>query len=60
MTLKQLATKLDECEARGFDVASMQASDLFNPSIPREVRDVLRFDLTRRWSERRAVELAGR
>ena len=59
MTLSELARKTDECRAAGFDVRAMPSSDLFNPAVPKEVKDVLSFDLTRRWSEKRARELAA-
>ncbi len=54
MTLKQLATRMDECEARGFDVAAMEAGDLYNVEIPRDVRDVLALHLVKRHSDRQA------
>lgn len=59
MTLKQLAEKTAECEAAGWDVRSMPASALSDASIPRWIRDVLSYDLCRRWSEKRAAELAA-
>lgn len=58
MTLEQLAEKTAECEAAGWDVRSMPAAALFDGDVPRWIRDVLHYDLCRRWSEKRAAELA--
>jgi hypothetical protein len=60
MSIERLAAAMDECKARGFDVAAMPASDLYNVDIPRDVRDVLALHLVRRHSERRAAELAAK
>jgi len=58
MTLEELSERTAECEAAGWDVRSMPPSARFDREIPRWVRDVLHYDLVRRWSERRAFELA--
>jgi hypothetical protein len=57
MTLEQLAEKTDECAKAGWDVRAMRSSDVFDRSIPTWVRDVLRYDLVRRWSRQRAFEI---
>jgi hypothetical protein len=35
----------------------MRSSDVFDRDIPTWVRDVLRYDLVRRWSRQRAFEI---
>ncbi len=60
MTLEKLNALKAALKARGVDVDAMEAGDLYRRGLDRETRDVLGFDLTRRWSERRAAELAGR
>ncbi len=49
MTLATLKTMTDDVKARtGVDVTTLKASDLFNPDLASEVKDVLRKDLLRR------------
>jgi hypothetical protein len=57
MTLEQLAKRTAECKEMGYDVRALPSSAVYDAAIPKDVRDVLRLDLVRRWSDRRAVEL---
>lgn len=60
MTLATLQTKVDALKAKGIDVTTLEASDLFNPALDSDARNVLSLDLLRRRCERRAVELAAK
>lgn len=59
MTLEELAEKTAECRAAGWDVQAMRSDDVFNRDIPDWVRDVLGYELVRRWAYRRSMELTG-
>jgi hypothetical protein len=60
MTLATLQTKVDALKAEGIDVTALSASDLFNPALDSDARNVLSLDLLRRRCERRAAELAAK
>lgn len=59
MTLEQLAEKSAECKAAGWDVQAMASDALFDRRVPKWVRDVLGYELVRRWSMRRSMELTA-
>ncbi|MDR3621569.1 MAG: hypothetical protein P4L85_19615 [Paludisphaera borealis] len=60
MTLETLIRTKSRLAARGVDVDSLQARDLFNPKLDRETKDVLLLDLRRRDCEKRSLELAAK
>lgn len=60
MTIETLNGKKAALKDRGIDVEALEASDLFNPALCSDAKNVLSLDLLRRQCERRAAELAGK
>lgn len=60
MTIETLDAKKAALKARGVDVEALEASDLFNPDLCSDAKNVLSLDLLRRRCERRRAEPTGK